>query len=61
MTDISKSPDRMTFQAKSYEEKLVEDPANRNARAMVEMWQQWREEADGKELDARVAKEQYGI
>ena len=56
MTDISKSPDRMTFQAKSYEEKLVEDPTNRNARAMVEMWQQWREEADGKELDAEWQK-----
>ena len=40
----------MTFQAKSYQEKLMEDPTNRNARAMVEMWQKWREEADAKEL-----------
>ena len=50
MSKISKSPDRMTFQAKSYQEKLMEDPNNRNARAMVEMWQKWREEADAKEL-----------
>jgi len=51
MTDISKSPERNTFQAKSYEEKLIEDPNNRNARAMVEMYQQWREEADSREID----------
>jgi hypothetical protein len=51
MTDISKSPERNTFQAKSYEEKLIEDPDNRNARAMVEMYQQWREEADSREID----------
>jgi hypothetical protein len=51
MTDISKSPERNTFQAKSYEEKLIEDPNNRNARAMVEMWKKWREEADGHELN----------
>ena len=50
MSKISKSPERMTFQAKSYQEKLMEDPTNRNARAMVEMWQKWREEADAKEL-----------
>ena len=40
----------MTFQAKSYQEKLMEDPDNRNAQAMVEMWQQWREEAEAQEL-----------
>jgi hypothetical protein len=50
MSKISKSPDRMTFQAKSYQEKLMEDPDNRNARAMVEMWQKWREEAEAQEL-----------
>jgi hypothetical protein len=50
MSKISKSPDRMTFQAKSYQEKLMEDPDNRNAQAMVEMWQQWREEAEAQEL-----------
>jgi hypothetical protein len=56
MTKISKSPDRMTFQSKTYEEKLVEDPSNRNARAMVEMWQQWREEAEAQEIDSEWQK-----
>lgn len=51
MTKISKSPERNTFQAKSYEEKLLEDPNDRNARAMVEMYQKWRDEADAQELD----------
>jgi hypothetical protein len=51
MSKISKSPERMTFQAKSYQEKLMEDPTNRNARAMVEMWQKWREEAVAIELN----------
>lgn len=51
MSKISKSPDRMTFQAKSYQEKLMEDPNNRNARAMVELWQQWRDEAEAIELN----------
>ncbi len=56
MTKISKSPDRMTFQSKTYEEKLVEDPSNRNARAMVEMWKQWREEAEAQEIDSEWQK-----
>lgn len=50
MKKVSKSPERMTFQAKSYQEKLVEDPDNRNARAMVELFKQWREEANQQEL-----------
>jgi hypothetical protein len=56
MTKISKSPDRMTFQSKTYEEKLVEDPSNRNARAMIEMWKQWREEAEAQEIDSEWQK-----
>ncbi len=56
MTKISKSPDRMTFQSKTYEEKLVENPTNRNARAMVEMWKQWREEAEAQEIDSEWQK-----
>jgi hypothetical protein len=56
MSKISKSPDRMTFQAKSYKEKLMEDPSNRNARAMVEMWKQWREEAEAQEIDSEWQK-----
>ena len=56
MTKISKSPDRMTFQSKTCEEKLVEDPSNRNARAMVEMWKQWREEAEAQEIDSEWQK-----
>lgn len=50
MKKVSKSPERMTFQAKSYQERLVENPDNRNARAMVELFKQWREEADQQEL-----------
>ncbi len=56
MTKISKSPNRMTFQAKSYEEKLLENPTNRNARAMVEMWKQWRAEAEAQEMDSEWQK-----
>ncbi len=56
MTKISKSPDRMTFQSKTYEEKLVENPTNRNARAMVEMWKQWRAEAEAQEMDSEWQK-----
>lgn len=56
MTKISKSPDRMTFQVKSYEEKLIEDPSNRNARAMVELYKKWREDAEVQEMDTEWQK-----
>ena len=51
MSDISRSPERNTFQAKAYEEKLIEDPSNRNARAMVELYKKWREDAESQELN----------
>ena len=56
MKKISKSPERMTFQAKSYQERLIEDPNNRNAQAMLDMWQQWREEAAAQEQDTEWQK-----
>jgi hypothetical protein len=34
----------------------MEDPSNRNARAMVEMWKQWREEAEAQEIDSEWQK-----
>jgi hypothetical protein len=55
MTNISKSPERMTFQAESYERKLNDpestDQQKKNAQAMVELWKKWREEAVAQELD----------
>jgi hypothetical protein len=56
MTNISKSPDRLTFQAKTYEEKLKEDPNDRNARAMVELYKKWREDAEVQEMDTEWQK-----
>lgn len=56
MSKISKSPDRYTFQARSSEEKLKENPNDRNARAMVEMYKQWREDADAQTLDTEWQK-----
>jgi hypothetical protein len=54
MLKISKSPDRMTFQQERSEKKL-EDPAiteeeRVNAQAYVDMWADWRAEADLREL-----------
>lgn len=51
MSKISKSPERMTFQAASYERALEENPDNKNAKAMVELWQKWREDAEAEELN----------
>ncbi len=51
MTDISKSPERNTFQAQSYIKKLEEDPTDENAQAMVELFSKWREDADVYESD----------
>jgi hypothetical protein len=54
MLKISKSPDRMTFQQERSEKKL-EDPTiteeeRVNAQAYVDMWANWRAEADSREL-----------
>jgi len=46
MTNISKSPDRNTFQAQSYIKKLEEDPTDEAAKSMVELYQKWRDDAD---------------
>ena len=51
MTKISSSLERHTFQAESSKKKLEEDPSNESARKLVEMYQQWREEAAARELD----------
>lgn len=51
MSNISRSPERMTFQAASYERKLAKDPDNKAAKEMVEIWRKWREEAIAQELD----------
>jgi hypothetical protein len=50
---ISKSPERMTFQAAGYK-RTVEDPESteeqkKSAQAMVDRWKQWREDAIVKE------------
>jgi len=55
MLKISKSPNRMTFQQERSEKKL-EDPSiteeeRVNAQAYVDMWADWRAEADSRELD----------
>jgi hypothetical protein len=51
MTNISKSPDRFTFQAESSVKKLQEDPNNEHAKSMLDMYKRWREEADSRDLD----------
>ena len=54
MLKISKSPDRMTFQQERSEKKL-EDPTiteeeRANAQAYLDMWADWRADADSREL-----------
>jgi len=60
MSELSKSNERMTFQAKGYEEKLSDPTASeeqkKSAHAMIELWKKWREEADGQELDTEWQK-----
>jgi len=60
MLKISKSPNRMTFQQERSEKKL-EDPSiteeeRVNAQAYVDMWADWRAEADSRELDPEWQK-----
>jgi hypothetical protein len=47
---LSKSPERHSFQAKSYVEKLKEDPNDKSAQDMLDLYRTWREEADAREL-----------
>lgn len=58
MTKISKSPQRMTFQSESYKKKLSDpDPEQRaNAQAMMELYAQWKADADVQELDPEWQK-----
>lgn len=51
MTNISKSPERHTFLAKDYIEQLNNDPADEEAKAMVKMYGEWRQEADDRTKD----------
>jgi hypothetical protein len=51
MTSISKSPDRGTFQQESSKKKLEENPNDENARAMFNLYEEWRRDSDSRELD----------
>jgi hypothetical protein len=54
MLKISKSPDRMTFQQERSEKKLTDpnitEEERINAQAYLDMWADWRAEADSREL-----------
>jgi len=54
MLKISKSPDRMTFQQESSKKKLADsaitEEEQANAQAYLDMWANWRAEADAREL-----------
>ena len=54
MLKISKSPDRMTFQQERSEKQLedlsITEEERVNAQAYVDMWVDWRAEADSREL-----------
>jgi hypothetical protein len=54
MSDISKSPERMTFQQKNSVEKLTDPNSTLEERARalkhIEVWAKWREDADAQEL-----------
>jgi hypothetical protein len=58
MADISKSPQRMTFQSESHKQKLSDpDPEKRaNAQAMIELYSKWKADADAQELDTEWQK-----
>jgi hypothetical protein len=60
MSKISKSPERMTFQQER-SEKQLEDPAiteeqRVSAQAYIDLWAEWRAEADSRELDPEWQK-----
>jgi hypothetical protein len=60
MTNISKSPERMTFQAEGYSKRLTDPTATEeqksNAIAMLELWKTWREESNAHELSEEWQK-----
>ena len=54
MSNISKSPDRYTFQAEGYRKRMAEetDPEKlKSAQLMLDYYATWKEEADAKTLD----------
>ena len=60
MTKVSKSPERMTFQAEGYAKRLTDPTATEeqktNALAMLELWKTWREESIAQELSEEWQK-----
>lgn len=56
MLKISKSPERMTFQQERSEKKLanptITEEERADAQAYIDMWAEWRAEADSRELTA---------
>jgi hypothetical protein len=51
MSKMSNSPERHTFQAASYKKKLEEDPSNKEAAAMVEWYENWKQKDLEREAD----------
>lgn len=56
MSNLSKSPERGTFQIKSYEEKLQKDPCDETALSIVALHKKWKEESNLQELDPEWQK-----
>jgi hypothetical protein len=60
MTQLSKSPDRNTFQKKSYIEKLndptITEEEKQNAQAMIELFEDWNADEDDKMNDPEWQK-----
>ena len=56
MLKISKSPDRYSFQAESSKKKLEENPNDADARGLVDFYENWKREADLRELDPEWQK-----
>lgn len=54
---ISKSPERNTFQARNYREKLELDPTDENARQMVDWYDQWEQDQAMREQDPAWQKD----
>jgi len=61
MTKISKSPERMTFQAEDYAKTLKNPEASeekkKSAQAMLDLWKKWREDAVAQENSSEWHKD----
>lgn len=55
--NISRSPERNTFQAESYKKTLAEDPTDEGALAMVKMYEDWSDDTKEKEQDPAWQKD----